>query len=56
MIRAVLRATGAGAATSTADGHGPCPTCPLDLAIAAMTKVIKASRAMSLPLASMTGK
>ena len=55
MIRAVLRAQGAGAATSTADG--PCPTCPLDLAIAAMTKVIRAStRAMSLPLASTTGK
>jgi len=46
----------AGAATtSTADGPGPCPPCPTVLVMDEMAKVMKGSRVMALPLASITG-
>ena len=51
----LLRALDAGAATSTADGPGPCPTCHTVLVMDEMAKVMKGSRAMALPSASITG-
>ena len=51
----MLRATERGAATSTADGPGPCPTCPTVFVMAEMAKVVNGAREIEFPSASITG-
>ena len=41
--RFLFRATDAGAATTTADGPGPCPTCPTVLVMDEMAKGMSAT-------------